>query len=102
MELQREQGRGLIKSGKVWEGLEKSGKVIRLLKTRQTVGGVPSGLKELGHSLAAYGLPDFSNFSVKSSSDQVRMQRILEAAIRTFDPRLEDVTVTLVPVRDTE
>lgn len=73
-----------------------------LLNTRQTVGGVPPGLRELGHSLAVYGLPDFSAFSVRSPSDQVRMQRVLEAAIGLFDPRLEDVRVTLVPVRDVE
>src|SRR5262249_25518454 len=73
-----------------------------LLNTRQIVGGVPPGLRELSHSLAAYGLPDFSTFSVKSPSDQVRIQRILEAAIGLFDPRLEDVRVTLVPVHDLE
>jgi type VI secretion system protein ImpF len=73
-----------------------------LLNTRRIVGGAPPGLRELSHSLAAYGLPDFSVFSVSSPSDQVRMQRILEAAISSFDPRLEDVRVTLVPTRDAE
>jgi type VI secretion system protein ImpF len=73
-----------------------------LLNTRQNVNGVPSGLKELTNSLAAYGLPDFSTFSIKNSSDQVRMQRILERAISSFEPRLENVMVTLVPVRDIE
>jgi type VI secretion system protein ImpF len=73
-----------------------------LLNTRQDVAGAPSGLKELAHSLATYGLPDFSAFSVKSPSDHARMQRILEKAISSFEPRLESVTVTLVPVRDTE
>lgn len=73
-----------------------------LLNTRQTVAGVPAGLKELTHSLAAYGLPDFSSFIVKSPSDQARMQQILEMAIGTFEPRLENVTVTLVPVDDLE
>src|SRR5262245_26617509 len=89
---------------KTIEGLKQS---IRrdlewLLNTRRTVGGVPSGLRELSHSLAAYGLPDFSVFSANSPSDQVRMQRIIEAAISAFDPRLEDVRVTLVPTRDSE
>src|SRR5262245_29569747 len=73
-----------------------------LLNTRQTVGGVPPGLKELSHSLAAYGLPDFSAFTVKSPADQVRMQKIMEAAISTFEPRLANVAVTLVPVHDAE
>lgn len=73
-----------------------------LLNTRQTVGGVPAGLKELGHSLAAYGLPDFSSYTVKSPGDQMRIQRILERAISSFEPRLESVSVTLVPARDSE
>jgi type VI secretion system protein ImpF len=73
-----------------------------LLNTRQNAAGVPSSLKELTHSLAAYGLPDFSAFSVKSPSDHMRMQRILERAISSFEPRLESVTVTLIPVRDIE
>ena len=73
-----------------------------LLNTRQTVGGSPTGLKELNHSLAAYGLPDFSSFTVKSPGDQARMRQILETAISTFEPRLENVIVTLVPVDDAE
>jgi type VI secretion system protein ImpF len=71
-----------------------------LLNTRQDAAGVPSGLKELTHSLATYGLPDFSAFSVRSPADHVRMQKILEKAISSFEPRLESVRVTLVPVRD--
>ncbi|MEP7341350.1 MAG: type VI secretion system baseplate subunit TssE [Acidobacteriota bacterium] len=73
-----------------------------LLNQRQVVGGVPPDLKELTHSLAAYGLPDFSSASVKSPADQVRMQRALETAISTFEPRLENVTVTLLPVRNVD
>jgi type VI secretion system protein ImpF len=73
-----------------------------LLNTREDAAGAPSGLKELAHSLAAYGLPDFSAFNVKSSSDHARMQRILEKAIGSFEPRLEGVIVTLVPVHDLE
>jgi len=73
-----------------------------LLNTRQVVGGVPPGLKELTHSLAAYGLPDFSSISIKSPSDQVRMQRTLESAISAFEPRLEDVIVTITPGNDLE
>jgi type VI secretion system protein ImpF len=73
-----------------------------LLNTRQDAAGVHSGLKELTHSLATYGLPDFSAFSVKNPSDHVRMQKILEKAINSFEPRLESVRVTLVPVRDLE
>lgn len=71
-----------------------------LLNARQVVGGVPSGLKELSRSLAAYGLPDFTTVSVKSPGDQMRMQRALETTISIFEPRLENVTVSLSTVRD--
>src|SRR5215468_7365317 len=61
-----------------------------LLNARQVVGGVPPELKELGRSLATYGLPDFTAVSVKSPADQMRMQRALEMAISAFEPRLEN------------
>src|SRR5688572_10394243 len=71
-----------------------------LLNARQVVGGVPSELKELSRSLAAYGLPDFSSVSVKSPADQLRMQRALETTISAFEPRLENITVSLMQARD--
>jgi type VI secretion system protein ImpF len=73
-----------------------------LLNTRQLVGGVPDELKEVSHSLAAYGLPDFSNASIQNVHDQKRMRRYIEDAIRIFEPRLEDVEVTFEPTRTTE
>src|SRR5436853_4465875 len=71
-----------------------------LLNTRRFADGLPSDLKEINNSLAAYGLPDFSNLSIKSPADQNRMRRFLEVAISTFEPRLEDVVVTLQPMRE--
>src|SRR5215510_13261049 len=59
-----------------------------LLNARQIVGGLPPELKELNRSLAAYGLPDFTSISIKSPSDQKRMQRVLEWTISAFEPRL--------------
>ena len=70
-----------------------------LLNTRQAAGGVPPGLKELGRSLAAYGLPDFSAVNVNNPAEQGQMRRSLEAAIATFEPRLKAVKVTLEPAR---
>lgn len=69
-----------------------------LLNTRQVVGGVPPDLEELNHSLAAYGLADFTTLNIKTHADQNRMRRAIEAAISTFEPRLQDVVVTLMPV----
>src|SRR6266540_3745687 len=58
-----------------------------LLNARQVVGGV---------------LPEFTAVSVKSPADQMRMQRALEIAISAFEPRLENITVSLSPVLDVE
>lgn len=72
-----------------------------LLNTRQ-VQDLPPDLKEVNHSVAAYGLPDYSSANVKSTADQNRMRRSLESLISTFEPRLQEVSVTLEPSRDTE
>ncbi len=73
-----------------------------LLNTRQMVDGVPPALKETTRSLAVYGLPDFTSYSIKSPSERNRVRRALENAISTFEPRLEDVTVSLDPMHETE
>ena len=73
-----------------------------LLNTRRAAGGLPPELMELGRSLAAYGLPDFSALNVESPADQAQMRRSLEATIATFEPRLRGVRVTLEPVRETD
>lgn len=70
----------------------------QLLNTRQSGDWLPAELKELNNSLAAYGLPDFSSVSIKSPAEQNRLRRALEAAIAIFEPRLEDVNVTLLPI----
>lgn len=73
-----------------------------LLNTRQIVDGVPEGLTETTRSLAAFGLPDFTSVSIKSPAERSRLRRTLETAISTFEPRLQDVTVTVDPQRENE
>ena len=73
-----------------------------LLNTRQVAGGIPADLKELSNSLAAYGLPDFTHTSLKSPTDQGRIRRTVEQTISIFEPRLEDVIVTLEPMTEGE
>jgi type VI secretion system protein ImpF len=73
-----------------------------LLNTRQPTTELPRDMKELTNSVAAYGLPDFTAVSIKSSANQNRLRRALEAAISTFEPRLEDVRVTIEPIREGE
>ena len=73
-----------------------------LLNTRQSNTQLPPELKEVNSSLAAYGLPDFTAVSVKSAADQNRLRRAIETAIDTFEPRLEDVRVTIEPISEGE
>ncbi|HEX8558029.1 MAG TPA: type VI secretion system baseplate subunit TssE [Pyrinomonadaceae bacterium] len=58
--------------------------------------------RELRNSLVCFGLPDFSSASILSTLDQNRVKRALEVAVATFEPRLRDVVVTLLPARETE
>lgn len=73
-----------------------------LLNSRQIMHGIPEDLKETTRSLAAYGLPDFTSYSLKSPAERNRVRRALENAISTFEPRLDDVTVSIDPLRETE
>ncbi len=65
-----------------------------LLNTRLAF-EVPDGLPLLADSLLAYGLPDFSNVTVKDAADQSTLTLALETALRRFEPRLEDVVVSV-------
>ena len=73
-----------------------------LLNTRRHADHISPDMKELNASVAFFGLPDFTTASVKSPADQTRMRRSLEQTIRLFEPRLQDVSVTLQPMKDTE
>lgn len=65
-----------------------------LFNTRRTL-EVPDELPLLADSMLAYGLPDFSNSSVKNAQDQHDLTLALEATLRRFEPRLEDVVVSV-------
>ena len=65
-----------------------------LLNTRR-VFEVPDELPLLSDSLLAFGLPDFSNVSVKNAGDQNSLTLAIESALRRFEPRLEDVVVSV-------
>jgi type VI secretion system protein ImpF len=67
-----------------------------LLNTRQEMlEELPSEFTEVGRSLLSYGLPDFTSFSLLSKHDRSRIQRAVERAISTFEPRLDRVRVSL-------
>ncbi len=73
-----------------------------LLNTHQFVDEVPEDLKEVRRSVAVYGLPDFTAANVKSPSDQMQMRRLIQEAIRIFEPRLSNVRVSVMPGREGE
>jgi len=64
-----------------------------LLNTRQEITYIAPEMKELTSSVATYGLKDFSAASAKSTGDQNRLRQAIECAVKTFEPRLEQVTV---------
>jgi type VI secretion system protein ImpF len=57
---------------------------------------------ECRRSVEFYGLPDIMGMSPKSPSEQKRLTKALETAIRNFEPRFLDLKVTLEPVSHTE
>jgi type VI secretion system protein ImpF len=73
-----------------------------LLNTRQIADGIPAELKETSNSVASYGLPDFTHLSMESADDQKFVRREIEETVRRFEQRLENVLVTVEPVRSTD
>jgi type VI secretion system protein ImpF len=65
-----------------------------LLNSRRVV-EVPEGLPLLADSMLAYGLPDFTNVSVRNTNDQHELTLAIEGTLKRFEPRLEDVVVTV-------
>lgn len=69
-----------------------------LLNTRQYPEPLGEGAKELLQSLVHYGLPDICSLGTHSAGDHRRLLRMMEAALTTYEPRLENIKVTLEPV----
>jgi type VI secretion system protein ImpF len=57
---------------------------------------------EAEDSILTYGVPDFSTYSWRSASDAVTISRVLEEAIRRFEPRLLPRTIKVEPVSNNE
>lgn len=67
-----------------------------LLNARRIAFEPDESLEELNRSLYVYGLPDFSTYSTSSARDQTKLLRVLQAAVKVFEPRL--VNVRIVPL----
>jgi type VI secretion system protein ImpF len=71
-----------------------------LLNTRRIAVEPPSSLKETTRSVYMYGLPDLTSFSLAAPKDRTRLLRVLQNAIRLFEPRLANVRI--VPLDQTD
>ena len=73
-----------------------------LLNTRQSNIYLPLDLKETNSSIAGYGLPDFSSTSIRNPAELNRLRQAIETAVDVFEPRLQDVRITIEPIPDGE
>ncbi len=73
-----------------------------LLNTRTVHVEIDERLQEIKKSVLTYGLPDITGLSAKNQSEQKRLAKAIENAIRLFEPRFLDVRVTLEPVSNVD
>jgi type VI secretion system protein ImpF len=67
-----------------------------LLNTRRCIqqpDAPESGSLELPESVYGFGVPDFTSMSLDSGKDRLRLTRMLEETVATFEPRLQGVRV---------
>jgi type VI secretion system protein ImpF len=69
-----------------------------LLNTRCYTQALDDGLTEAEQSVAFYGLPDFTSLSVGNDDERYRVKSAIERAIKYFEPRFSDVTVSVEPI----
>jgi type VI secretion system protein ImpF len=67
-----------------------------LLNARRRWRSWDPGFSELGTSLIGYGIMDFASGAFNDPEQRDRLRASIEWAIRTFEPRLTAVRVTLV------
>src|SRR5271165_6555243 len=68
-----------------------------VLNTRRAEEDFPASYEEATNSLLSFGVADFTAHDLKGGADQERLRLSMERAIRRFEPRLTDVTVTMEP-----
>jgi type VI secretion system protein ImpF len=72
-----------------------------LLNSRRNPDDPGQARTETENSLYNYGLPDFSAYSIASPKDQSRLIRALQAAVKTFEPRMANVRILPLEVTTT-
>lgn len=66
-----------------------------LLNARRRLSVAVERYPELADSLVNYGLPDLQSYEVRGDRDQAGLCRMIQDTIRRFEPRLQQVRVTL-------
>ena len=72
-----------------------------LLNTRRIADEPDEALKEINKSLYIYGLPDFSQYTMASLSDQAKLIKQILNTIKLFEPRLGSVRIVPVETQET-
>ena len=70
-----------------------------LLNTLHTRQDLVDGKGEMAESVLTYGLPDFTATGMDAGDERTRLEACVEQAIRSFEPRLHQVTVTVHPLK---
>jgi type VI secretion system protein ImpF len=71
-----------------------------LLNTRRRWRSWDPRLGELDRSLVGFGLPDFAAGAFNDLRRREELRHLVEACIRRFEPRIAQLTVTLLPNPD--
>jgi type VI secretion system protein ImpF len=68
-----------------------------LLNTRRQEFLVPADFEEVATSIVNFGIPDFTACAnLRFTADQGKLSRWIEEAIRTYEPRLKNVSVKVL------
>jgi type VI secretion system lysozyme-like protein len=94
-----DEGRGALGARRPEQWIEES--IVRdlemLLNTRREEFLVPPEFEQTAASIVNFGVPDLAKCgSLRSGSEQSKLCRWIEEAIRTFEPRLRNVAVRVV------
>lgn len=65
-----------------------------VLNARRSIVRVPPSATHLLRSVAAYGLPDFTEANMESSDHRESLRSAIESVIKRFEPRLAQVYVS--------
>ena len=66
-----------------------------LLNSRNTFGDLSTDFVEARRSVLTYGFPDLTTMNLSLEVNQQRLAHAIETTIRTFEPRLTGVVVTV-------